>query len=84
MGEPFLGEVRAFPFGFAPQGWAPCQGQLLPINQNQALYSLLGNSYGGDPSRNFALPRIAPVQSPGGATLNYCMSMRGQYPMRSS
>jgi microcystin-dependent protein len=48
MSEPFVGEIRMFGFGFAPQGWAPCNGQLLPINQNQALFSLLGTTYGGD------------------------------------
>jgi microcystin-dependent protein len=56
MSEPFVGEIRMFGFGFAPQGWAQCNGQLLPINQYQALFSLLGTTYGGDGVANFALP----------------------------
>lgn len=56
MAEPFLSEVRIFSFNFAPRGWAQCNGQLLPINQNQALFSLLGTTFGGDGRVNFALP----------------------------
>jgi microcystin-dependent protein len=56
MAEPFLSEIRIFSFQFAPKGWAQCNGQLLPINQNQALFSLLGTTYGGDGRVNFALP----------------------------
>lgn len=56
MSEPFLGEIRMMAFGFAPKGWALCNGQLLPINQNQALFSLLGTMYGGDGRVTFALP----------------------------
>lgn len=56
MAEPFLAEIRIMSFTFAPKGWAPCNGQLLPINQNQALFSLLGTAYGGDGRVNFALP----------------------------
>ncbi|TCN00819.1 microcystin-dependent protein [Paenibacillus sp. BK033] len=58
MAEPFLGEVRQFPFNFAPKGWAQCNGQLLPIQQNQALFSLLGTTYGGDGRTTFALPNL--------------------------
>jgi len=58
MAEPFLAEVRIFSFGFAPKGWALCNGQLLPINQNQALFSLLGTTYGGNGQVNFALPNL--------------------------
>jgi microcystin-dependent protein len=58
MAEPFLGELRVFSFGFAPKGWALCDGQLLPINQNQALFSLLGTTYGGDGRVTFALPDL--------------------------
>ena len=58
MAEPFLSEIRIFSFNFAPQGWALCNGQLLPINQNQALFSLLGTTYGGDGVNNFALPNL--------------------------
>lgn len=58
MAEPFLSEIRAMSFNFAPKGWALCHGQLLPINQNQALFSLLGTTYGGDGRVNFALPDL--------------------------
>lgn len=58
MAEPFLSEIRIFSFSFAPKGWALCNGQLLPINQNQALFSLLGTTYGGDGRVNFALPDL--------------------------
>ena len=56
MSEPFLGEIKIASFNFAPKGWALCNGQLLPINQNQALFSLLGTTYGGDGRVNFGLP----------------------------
>ena len=58
MSTPFLGETRTFSFNFPPKGWALCNGQLLPINQNQALFSLLGTTYGGDGRVNFALPNL--------------------------
>ena len=71
MADPFVAEIRIFPFNFAPRGWAFCDGQLLPISQNTALFSLLGTTYGGDGKSNFALPNIqdrsvmAPGQGPG-------------------
>jgi microcystin-dependent protein len=58
MADPFFGEIRLFSFGFAPKAWALCNGQLLPINQNQALFSLLGTTYGGDGRVTFALPDL--------------------------
>jgi microcystin-dependent protein len=58
MAEPFLSEIRIFSFNFPPKGWAFCNGQLLPINQNQALFALLGTTYGGDGRVNFALPDL--------------------------
>jgi len=58
MAEPFLAEIRVTSFAFAPRGWAMCNGQLLPINQNQALFSLLGTTYGGNGTANFALPDL--------------------------
>jgi microcystin-dependent protein len=58
MAEPFLSEIRIMSFNFAPKGWALCNGQLLPINQNQALFSLLGTTYGGNGQTNFALPDL--------------------------
>src|SRR6201990_2785510 len=56
MADPFVAEIRIFPFNFAPKGWAFCNGQLLPISQNTALFSLLGTYYGGDGKSTFALP----------------------------
>lgn len=58
MAEPFLGEIRLFPFNFAPNGWLLCNGQLLPINQNSALFSLLGTNYGGNGTTTFGLPNL--------------------------
>ena len=58
MSEPFLAEIRMVGFNFAPRGWAFCDGQILPINQNQSLYSLLGTTYGGDGRTSFALPDL--------------------------
>jgi microcystin-dependent protein len=72
MAEPFLSEIRIMSFGFAPKGWALCNGQLLPINQNQALFSLLGTTFGGDGRVNFALPNSqgrAPIHVGSGHTL---------------
>ncbi|MCB1053687.1 MAG: phage tail protein [Acidobacteria bacterium] len=58
MSEPFLAEIKIVGFNFAPRGWAFCDGQILPINQNQSLYSLLGTTYGGDGRTSFALPDL--------------------------
>ncbi len=72
MAEPFLSEIRIMSFVFAPKGWAQCNGQLLPINQNQALFSLLGTTFGGDGRVNFALPDYrgrVPIQVGSGHTL---------------
>lgn len=72
MAEPFLSEIRLFSFVFAPKGWALCNGQLLPINQNQALFSLLGTTFGGDGRVNFALPDLRgrlPIHVGSGHTL---------------
>jgi len=69
--DPFLAEIRIFPFNFAPKGWALCNGQILPISQNTALFSLLGTTYGGDGKSTFALPDLQgraamhPGQGPG-------------------
>src|SRR5271168_4118907 len=65
MSSPFVAEIRIFPFNFAPKGWAFCNGQLLPISQYTAVFSLLGTTYGGDGRSNFALPNLqgeAPMQ----------------------
>jgi microcystin-dependent protein len=69
--DPFVAEIRILPFNFAPKGWAFCDGQILPISQNTALFSLLGTTYGGDGKSNFALPNMQgnapmhPGQGPG-------------------
>ncbi|HEX8123300.1 MAG TPA: tail fiber protein [Solirubrobacteraceae bacterium] len=71
MADPFVAEIRIFPFNFAPKGWAWCEGQLLPLSQNTALFSLLGTTYGGNGKSNFALPDLQgrapmhPGQGPG-------------------
>lgn len=72
MAEPFLAEIRLMSFGFPPRGWAQCDGQLLPINQNQALFSLLGTTFGGNGQTNFALPNMrgrVPIKAGAGFTL---------------
>ncbi|WP_249692847.1 tail fiber protein [Stappia sp. WLB 29] len=72
MSEPFLAEIKIMSFNFPPKGWAFCNGQLLPINQNQALFSLLGTTYGGNGTTNFALPDLrgrVPVHVGSGFTL---------------
>jgi microcystin-dependent protein len=72
MAEPFLSEIRLMSFNYAPKGWAMCNGQLLPINQNQPLFSLLGTTFGGDGRVNFALPDLrgrAPIHVGSGHTL---------------
>jgi microcystin-dependent protein len=72
MSQPFLSEVKIVSFNFAPRGWALCNGQLLPINQNQALFSLLGTTYGGNGQTNFALPNLQgriPIHFGNGHTL---------------
>src|SRR6516225_4290092 len=69
--DPFVAEIRIFPFNFAPKGWAFCDGQIMPLSQNTALFSLLGTTYGGDGKSNFALPNMQgntpmhPGQGPG-------------------
>jgi microcystin-dependent protein len=79
--DPFLGEIRLFPFFFVPRRWAACDGQTLQINQNQALFSLIGTSFGGDGRTTFALPDLrgkAPFAGQGG----YCIAMQGAFPSR--
>src|ERR1700735_3110085 len=73
MSNPFVAEIRIFPFNFAPKGWAFCNGQLLPLSQNTALFSLLGTNYGGDGKSTFDLPNLqgmAPRGAGQGAGLN--------------
>jgi microcystin-dependent protein len=79
--EPFLGQIELFPYNFAPKGWMVCTGQLLPINQNQALFALLGTNFGGDGQTTFALPNLSgkePVPH-----VQYCIATTvGAFPMR--
>jgi microcystin-dependent protein len=72
MGTPFIGEIKVISFNYPPKGWAFCNGQLLPINQNQALFALLGTTYGGNGQTNFALPNLqsaSPLHTGGGFSL---------------
>src|SRR4051794_8964363 len=81
MADPFVAEIRIFPFNFAPKGWAWCDGQLLPLSQNTALFSLLGTTYGGDGKSTFALPNLqgaAPLQEGQGPGLSlYDLGQQG-------
>lgn len=81
MSEPFIGQIQPFGFNFAPRGWALCEGQLLPISQNTALFSLLGTIYGGDGRTTFALPdlrgRVAISSGAGPGLSNYQIGQRG-------
>jgi microcystin-dependent protein len=80
--EPFIGEIRLFPYNFAPLGWAVCNGALLPINQNVPLFSLLGTAFGGDGKATFALPDLrskVPLAQQG----SYCIALRGVFPERA-
>ena len=80
MAEPFLGQISIMSFAFPPKGWAFCNGQLLPINQNQALFALLGTMYGGDGRTNFALPDLRgrmPVHRGSGAGTNTVQGEQG-------
>ena len=76
----YQGEVRLMPSWSVPEGWSPCKGQLMPINVNQALFSLLGTNFGGDGRVNFALPNLSKAAVPAG--LQYCINVGGTYPPR--
>ena len=92
MADPFVGEVRTFAFRFPPAGWAFCDGQIIPFSQNTALFSILGNRYGGDPRFSFALPNLtgmkaedtahAPAGDVGYLVMNFCIAMQGVFPPR--
>lgn len=82
--EPFLGEVETFAFNFCPVGWAPLNGQLLPISQNQALFALLGVTYGGNGVSTFALPTGKPVFTADSRTsMLQCIALFGVFPTRN-
>jgi microcystin-dependent protein len=81
---PFLGQVVTFPYSFCPRGWAATNGQLLPISQNTALFSLLGTTYGGDGRTTFALPNLkAKTTLTTGAILVSCIALQGIFPSRN-
>ena len=77
--DPLLAEIRLFAGGFVPRGWAACDGSLLPIAQNAALFSLLGTTYGGDGRTTFALPTLKQAPAEG---LRYIIAVEGVYPSR--
>ncbi len=80
MSEPFLAEIMIVGFNFAPRGWAQCNGQILPINQNQSLFSLLGTTYGGDGRTSFALPDLrgrTPIHEGTGGGVTYGLGNKG-------
>jgi microcystin-dependent protein len=81
MSDPYIGEVRTFAFTYAPTGWAACDGSLHPIAQQQALFSLLGTTYGGDGVSSFALPKIAGLAA-SDAEIGYYIATEGAYPPR--
>jgi len=78
----YLGSLLLVPYNFAPQGWAFCQGQLLPIAQNTALFSLIGTTFGGDGVTNFKLPNLTEHKDASGAALKWIIALVGVYPSR--
>jgi microcystin-dependent protein len=79
--EPLLGQIELFPYGFAPRGWMACQGQLLPISENTALFSLFGVTFGGDGQSTFALPNMSGKEPLEGTA--YYIAIEGIYPSRN-
>lgn len=80
MSEPFAGETRVFAFDFAPAGWLPCDGALLPISEFEQLFQIIGTTYGGDGETSFALPKSTGPDFEG-TPLNLCISLFGLMPM---
>jgi hypothetical protein len=81
--DPFLGQTMVAGFNFCPNGWAPINGQIMPINQNTALFSLLGTQYGGNGTTTFALPTAKPIFTATGAPLQLCIALVGVFPARN-
>jgi microcystin-dependent protein len=79
---PFVGQIMIFAGNFCPRGWAATDGTVLPINQNAALFALLGNQYGGDRNTTFALPNNQPILTKNGAPLTQCIALYGTFPDR--
>ena len=80
---PFLGEIQTFAFNFCPNGWAALNGQLLPNSDYEALYNLIGTTYGGDGVINFALPKWGPVYTANGGAMHSCIALTGVYPSQN-
>jgi microcystin-dependent protein len=80
---PFVGQVALFAFNFCPTGWLPLDGQLLPISQNTALFSLLGTNFGGDGVTTFALPKWGSVNTANGFPFTACIAIQGVFPSRN-
>ena len=78
--EPYIGMVELFAFNYAPRGWVACEGQLLSIADNTQLFSLIGNTYGGDGRMNFALPNLKGKEPVKG--MHYCIAVQGEFPPR--
>jgi microcystin-dependent protein len=79
--EPFIGQIQLLPYNFAPNGWAFCEGQLLPIAQYTALFSLIGTYFGGNGTTNFALPNLKGKEPD--PNMHYCIALQGIFPSRS-
>ena len=82
MVETFIGSLLLVPYNFVPQGWAACNGQTMQIVQNQALFSLLSNTYGGDGRETFGLPNMPAMKDANGNPLNWIICVDGIYPSR--
>jgi microcystin-dependent protein len=80
---PYVGEVMSTGHNFCPVGWAPMNGQLVPILENETLFQLIGTTYGGDGQTTFALPAVRPIFSATGATLTQCISLFGIFPSQN-
>ena len=78
--EPFLGQIQLFPYNFAPKGWAFCEGQILQISENSALFALIGGIYGGDGRSTFALPNLKGKEPD--PNMHYCIAVQGIFPSR--
>ena len=81
--DPYLGEIQIFPYNFCPVGWLPLTGQILPISQYTALFSLIGTNFGGDGVTTFALPKWSAIFAANGGPFMACIAMQGVYPSRN-
>ena len=80
LSQPFVGEIRNFPFNFAPAGWLACEGQIVSTEQLPALFAAIGTTYGGDGMNTFGLPNAAPLESADGSPVSVCISYYGEAP----